>query len=130
MIYSNFEEYTILFYRNSQTNEMPARKFIESLDLKVRLKIEKYFKMLQLRQGYLDEPYARHIQGKIRELRVDFAVIRHRIFYFTFVDKKIIILHGFIKKVQKTPPKEIQIALERYNDVIHNPQLYEKNVNK
>lgn len=126
MIYNNPNEYTLHYYIESSTNKKPARDFIFSLDTKVKAKVRSYFEYLQQHNGYLDEPYARHIVDKIRELRVDFATIRHRIFYFTFVDKKIIILHGFIKKVQKTPEREVNIARKRYFDVINNPHLYEK----
>lgn len=38
-----------------------------------------------------------------------------RIFYVSIIFNEIILLHGFIKKTQKTPPKEIQIALNRLN---------------
>lgn len=46
-------------------------------------------------------------------------------FYFAFVGKKIILLHGFVKKTEKTPLSEINIALRNYSDVIANSKLYE-----
>lgn len=123
MIYN--EEYKIKYYRDSRTGCDPVQEYIYSLDNKHRSKIRKYIEFLRSSDGYIDEPYSRHIQGKIRELRVDFAFNRHRILYFSFVDKNIVLLHAFLKKTAKTPNREIGIALIRYNDVINNPKIYE-----
>ncbi|MBI5326131.1 MAG: type II toxin-antitoxin system RelE/ParE family toxin [Ignavibacteriae bacterium] len=46
------------------------------------------------------------MEGKIWELRAG----TERIFYFIFIAKKTILLHGFTKKQNKIPKKEIQIA--------------------
>lgn len=40
-----------------------------------------------------------------------------RVFYGILINKRIMILHGFIKKKQKTPTKEISIALSRWQEV-------------
>jgi len=40
-----------------------------------------------------------------------------RAFYCYLKGKKIIVLHAFIKKTQKTPPKELRIALNRMKEV-------------
>lgn len=119
------EGYQVKFYINSQTKEVPLIEYLDVLNPKVRAKILKYIDFLRERKGYLDEPYSRHIMGKIRELRVDFARDKHRIFYFVFVGRKIILLHGFTKKTQKTPRQEINKAIKYYHDVNNNWGLYE-----
>jgi phage-related protein len=123
MIYN--EEYKIKFYKNSQTGREPAREYINSLDEKCRLKIYKYIEYLRSNQGYISEPYSKHIIGKIRELRVDFANNHHRILYFSFINKTIILLSAFTKKTTKTPINEILIAINYYNNAINNPKIYE-----
>jgi phage-related protein len=40
-----------------------------------------------------------------------------RAFYCTMVGKRIVILHGFIKKTDKTPAKELRIARERLKEL-------------
>ncbi|MGE4284757.1 MAG: type II toxin-antitoxin system RelE/ParE family toxin [Clostridia bacterium] len=40
-----------------------------------------------------------------------------RSLYCYAVGRKIIILHSFVKKTEKTPQKEIEIALERMKEV-------------
>lgn len=119
------EDYRIQFYKNNQSNEEPVRGFVNSQNKKVRAKIRQYLELLRFSEGYLDEPYARHITGKIRELRIRFSKERYRIFYFTFINKNIILLHAFHKKTEKTPSREINKALENYHDVINNQKLYE-----
>ncbi|MFA6995158.1 MAG: type II toxin-antitoxin system RelE/ParE family toxin [Patescibacteria group bacterium] len=123
MIYS--EEYKIKFYRNSRTGEEPVLDYLKQLDLKDRQKINKYIDFLRDSYGYLDEPYSRHITGKIRELRVDFSNKRHRILYFSFFGKTIVLLSAFLKNTGKTPGREIYLAEKRYNDFINNYKLYE-----
>jgi len=118
-------EYRVKFYRNSYHGKEPVYEYINKLDKKNKAKVLKYIEFLRLHDGYLDEPYSRHIKGKIRELRIDFFGNRHRIFYFAFMRKAIILLHAFRKKTDKTPDSEIKKADTNYQDVINHPKLYE-----
>ncbi len=123
MIYKN-TEYKVTFFKDSKNNSL-VLKYIDSLNVKEKAKILKYVEFLRENKGVLDEPYTKHIKGKIRELRVDFSSKRHRIFYFTFIGKNIILLHAFLKKTEKTPLSEIKIAEENYHNVLGNPKIYE-----
>ncbi|MGH8474209.1 MAG: type II toxin-antitoxin system RelE/ParE family toxin [Methylococcales bacterium] len=40
-----------------------------------------------------------------------------RVFYCTRVGKRVVILDGFIKKSQRTPPEELKIARRRMSEV-------------
>ena len=40
-----------------------------------------------------------------------------RVFYCTLVDRRIVMLHSFIKKTQKTPPRELRIAKTRLKEI-------------
>ncbi len=73
MIYN--DSYQIKFYKDSRTGKEPVLVYLESLNIKSRQKINKYLELLERQNGYLDEPYSRHISGKIRELRVVFFMI-------------------------------------------------------
>ena len=123
MIY-NKVEYKVSFYKDNN-GKSSILEYIKRLSEKERSKIYKYVEFLREHQGVLDEPYSKHIRGKIRELRVDFGKNRHRIFYFTFVGKNIIILHAFLKKTQKTPISEVKKAENMYHNIINNPRSYE-----
>jgi len=120
-----YNEYKIKFYKDSKTGQDPILEYINKLQEKERTKILKYIEFLRKNKGVLDEPYSKHIKGKIRELRVDFSRNRHRIFYFAFIGKKIILLHAFLKKTKKTPISEIRRAEENYQDVLNNKEIYE-----
>lgn len=123
MIY-NDNTYQVKFYQDGQGN-VPMIDYLDKTNKKERAKILKYIEFLKDNEGYLDEPYSKHIKGKIRELRVDFSKNKHRIFYFTFIKKTIILLHVFSKTTAKTPVKEINKAEDNFKNVINNPRLYE-----
>ena len=54
----------------------------------------------------------KHIEGKLWELREESNTNIYRILYVFFTGKRIILLHGFTKKTQKTPRREIELALK------------------
>jgi phage-related protein len=58
-------------------------------------------------------PYVKHVQGKIWEIRAS----QGRCLYVTARIKKVIILRSFIKKSQKLPKKELEIAKIRAQEV-------------
>lgn len=55
------------------------------------------------------------------ELRVKGKEGIARIFYCTKVGKRIIMLHGFIKKSPKTPTKELRKAQQRLSEIKNEP---------
>lgn len=118
-------EYKVKFFADPESGHNPVRDYLDKVSDKERIKILKYVEFLREHQGILDEPYARHIRDKIRELRVDFGRNRHRIFFFTLVGKNIILLHAFLKQTAKTPESEITKALNNYYKVLKNSKLYE-----
>ena len=66
----------------------------------------------------LKEPYTRQVRGKIRELRIKDSQGAIRVLYFTYTGRRFILLHGFIKKTDKTPVQDIELAEKRMNDFI------------
>ena len=126
MIYDEAtKEYKVKFYKDIKTGRSPVLEYIEGLRNKEGSKIFKYIEFLRINKGYLEEPYSKHIKGKIRELRVDFGQNKHRVFYFTFIKKTIILLHAFLKKTTKTPISEIKKAEGNYQNVFKNLKIYE-----
>ena len=95
----------IIFF-NSDIN-----KFIESLDKSTHSKILRHLKFLETYGPQLTMPYSKPIAKNLFELRTK-GQQEIRLFY-CFYKNQIVILHGFIKKSQKTPPKEINLALKR-----------------
>lgn len=59
------------------------------------------------------EPHAKHLEGKLWELRVAAAEGIARGIYVAVAGRRVIVLHVFGKKTQKTPRRAIDLALER-----------------
>ena len=64
-------------------------------------------------------PYTRAMGEGLFELRLKAAEGVARVFYCTMVGKKIVVLHQFIKKTDKTPPRELETARRRMREVIN-----------
>jgi phage-related protein len=62
-------------------------------------------------------PHTKPIKQGLFELRLKSREGIARVFFCTIVNKKIVMLHVFIKKSQKTPKKEISIAVKRMKEV-------------
>ena len=106
------------YYKDTRGNE-PVKEFLNSLSLSARVKMMRLIEFLAERGVLLKEPYTKQIRGKIRELRVKDKQGAVRVLYFTYTGKRFILLHGFIKKTDKTPEGDIEIAEKRMNDFIN-----------
>lgn len=65
----------------------------------------------------LGMPRTKALSDGLFELRVKGKEGIARVFYCTLAGQRIIMLHSFIKKSQKTPPKEIKLAREHLAEV-------------
>ncbi len=66
----------------------------------------------------LGMPHTKPIEGGLFELRIKGKEGIARIFYCTRVGKRIVMLHMFVKKTQKTPKKELQMAIRKMKEVL------------
>ena len=64
------------------------------------------------------EPLARHLEGKLWELRRESQTNIYRLLYAFLPGRRILFLHGFQKKTQKTPRGEIEIASQRLDQFV------------
>ena len=65
----------------------------------------------------LGMPHTRAMGSGLFELRLKAAEGIARVFYCTLVGQRIVFLHQFVKKTDKTPPREIRIARQRMKDL-------------
>jgi phage-related protein len=63
------------------------------------------------------EPYVKHLEGALWEMRMKGRSGISRAVYVTAIGKRIIIVHIFTKKTQKTPRNEIETALKRAKEI-------------
>jgi phage-related protein len=65
----------------------------------------------------LHEPHVKHLEGKLWELRAKAAEGIARGIYVTISGRRVVILHVFVKKSQKTPKRALEIARDRMKGV-------------
>lgn len=109
----------IHFYKDKNGNR-PVVEYMRELakrpgkDSRVRLhKIQDYINALEEYGLQLREPYIKHIDGEIWELRP----LSDRIFFVGWMGGSFVLLHHFPKKTQKTPPREIDQAKREFADL-------------
>ena len=108
------KEFKIIFYEKEDGTK-PAKEFVKSLETKMRAKMSRAIKSAKMNGTELREPYSKHLNDGIFELRAKVGTNISRVMYFFFIGHEIILTHGFIKKTQKTPPAEIERA-KNYRD--------------
>jgi phage-related protein len=67
----------------------------------------------------LGEPHTKAFGSGLFELRLKGAEGIARVFFCTMVGKRIVMLHSFVKKTNKTPPRELEIAESRLKEIKH-----------
>lgn len=123
--------YEVEFY-NDRKERCFVIELLNELQTKVRAKVVKWMDKLEKEGPDLPRPYTDIVKGKIRELRVGFSSNEYRFLYF-FFGKRIIITHGFLKKADSIPKREIERAerimqdfLERNKGSWGNYERYSK----
>ena len=105
-----------IYYYLSPRGSNPVKDFLGSLSVKQQVKILRIFQYLEEFGSTSAIPQVRKISGTpLWEIRV-LGKDNIRLLYFVPQQKYILILHGFVKKKQKAPRKEIVIALQRLAD--------------
>lgn len=64
----------------------------------------------------LGMPHTRAMGGGLFELRLKSQEGIARVFYCTVVERRIVMLHQFVKKTEKTPPRELVVARQRMKE--------------
>ena len=65
----------------------------------------------------LHEPHTKAMGGGLFELRLKASVGIARVMYCTLIGKRIVMLHSFVKKTQKTPAKDLKLAQARMKEI-------------
>ncbi len=108
---------SINYWRN-QTGKAPVEKYIDAIDNK-----EERAELLSLLKGIQENGTDaigvefRQIEGKLWEIKIRLHGNQHRIFYVVLKGNEMILLHAYLKKTQKAPTKEIEVAKQRMKTV-------------
>ena len=103
--------YTIDFYNASVEDDilaLPPTLLARYFNLADRMRIH---------GANLGEPHTKTFGNGLFELRLKGSEGIARVFYCTLVNRRIVMLHSFVKKTQKTPPRELRIAENRLKEI-------------
>jgi phage-related protein len=64
------------------------------------------------------EPHIKHLEGKLWEMRMKGKDGIARAIYVTAERERIVVLHAFTKKTQKTPARAVDVARTRAKEVV------------
>jgi phage-related protein len=102
---------------------------VEVLDARVRDELEalppdmraRFRRIVELIQGYgleqMHEPHVKHLEGPLWEMRMKGKDGVSRAIYVTARGRRVVVVRVFIKKTEKTPRREIDLALERAKEI-------------
>ena len=105
--------YTITYYSEVVEAEilgLPKTLLARYLNLSDRM---------ELHGAHLGEPHTKAFGDGLFELRIKGVEGIARVFYCTLVGRRIVMLHSFVKKSQKTPLNERRIAETRLKEIKH-----------
>ena len=120
--------YKICFYKDKSGKSSVEEyifKLASSSDKDSRIKLNKirdYLKVLSEYGTIIGEPYVKHLDGDIWELRP----IRDRILFAAWDGEQFILLHYFMKRTQKTPKREIVQAKKNLKDLLERSACHER----
>ncbi len=67
----------------------------------------------------LGEPHTKAMSQGLFELRLKGTEGIARVFYCTQIGRRIVMLHSFVKKSNRTPQRELDVAIKRMKEVKH-----------
>lgn len=108
------KRYIIELYRDRKGKSQVEKFFYELMRQDKNAAVKLYAKLDIITQHGLEFANSRHIEEEIWE----FKISQNRILYFIYSQNKIILLNGFIKKTQKTPPDIIAEAKKFKNEYL------------
>ena len=87
---------------------------VESLPRDFRAKLARIVNLIEeLGLENVREPHVKHIEGRLWEMRLTAHSGIARALYVTVVGRRVVIVRVFVKKTEKTPRHEIELALAR-----------------
>jgi phage-related protein len=98
--------------------DQAVREAMYALPRDMRAKFERISHLIeQAGLEQVHEPYVKHLEGPIWEMRMIGRDGIARAAYVAATARRVVVLHVFIKKTEKTPRRDIMIALKRAKEV-------------
>jgi phage-related protein len=91
---------------------------VEALPEDMRARLARIAKLIEeMGLERVGEPHVKHIEGRIWEMRLKGRSGISRALYVTAVGRRVVIVRVFVKKTERTPRREIDVALARARSV-------------
>jgi len=105
-------EWTVVYLNDD------VRAEIEGLAVDLRGKFRRIVELIQSKGlERVHEPYIKHLEGKLWEMRLTGRDNIARVIYVTASGRRVVVLHAFIKKTDKTPRRALEIVRARAKEV-------------
>ena len=105
-------------WRVEVLNDM-VRSELDAFPLEIRARLIRLECLIsQVGLESLREPYVKHLEGKLWEMRATGRDGIARAIYVTAIGRRVVIVRAFIKKTRQTPRSEIDLALRRAKEVL------------
>ena len=114
-------QFQVEFY-DTEDGRTPTQEFLDSLEPKMNAKMVGLMEILEEKGYSLREPYSAPLEDGIFELRAVQGSNISRALFFFYVEGRIVITHGFIKKTQKTLRAQIELAKKYRADFLRRQQ--------
>ena len=115
----------VLFYE-SDFGDFPAREFLDGLDTKARLKVNFAIGLLSS-QLIVPSKFWKKLSGQenLWELRAEYAGNIYRVLACLLKGNRVLLLHGFQKKSQKTPDRKSRLPSSARSGIFSDTVIYE-----
>ena len=105
-------EWTVVYLNDE------VRAEIEALAVELRSKFQRIVELVRSKGlERVREPYIKHLEDKLWEMRLIGRDNIARVIYVAASGRRVVVLHAFIKKSDKTPRRALEIARSRAKDV-------------
>jgi phage-related protein len=111
-------DWQVVFYMDDKGNE-PVKDFILAQPDGAIAEILHVFKLLREFNIKLGLPYVKKLdKSGLRELRIKHSSDIYRVFYFAYIGQKFVLLHAILKKTDKLPVGDKELAIKRMSDYL------------
>ncbi len=109
------------YYYLKSSGRAPLAEYLKGLKEKQAVS-DIIFAIVRLREEkcQLPPPFIKHVWKKVYELRLQHQRSQYRIFYFIYLQGKVILLDGYTKKTNKIPRRILKRVQCYYFDYLTN----------
>lgn len=118
-------DFEIVFYQRTN-GECPVSDFLDSLNKVMRFKMMHQMDLLELYGNHPRGDYSKFVDEGIFELRAQTRTDITRIMFFFDENHKIVLTNGFVKKTQKMPMSEFELAKKYRADYLSRRKELER----